>query len=74
MARAPLPLGGWGLIRTTQDLRNPSGSRRYRAIAKYRAFDGRTRQVEASGKTKTAAEQNLRRILQSRVLAGRRVS
>ena len=71
MPRAPLPLGGWGLIRTTQDLRKPSGSKRFRAIAKYRAFDGRTRQVEASGRTKTAAEQNLRRILQSRALAGR---
>jgi integrase len=40
-------------------------------MATYRAFDGRTRQVEASGRSKTAAEQNLRRILQSRALAGR---
>ncbi len=72
MARAPLPLGGWGIIRTTQDLRNPNGQKRFRAIAKYRGFDGRTRQVEASGKSKTQAEQNLRRLLQSRALEGRR--
>ncbi len=71
MARAPLPLGGWGLIRTTPDLRKPDGPKRFRAVAKYRGFDGRTRQVEASGKSRTAAEQSLRRVLQSRSLAGR---
>lgn len=72
MGRKPLPIGSWGLIRTEpigQDKRG--GPKRYRARAYYRDFDGRTRLVEASGRTATQAGQNLRSKLQNRTLAGR---
>jgi len=44
---------------------------RVRAVVNYRDFDGITRRVEASGRTATAATQNLRMSLQNRSLAGR---
>src|SRR3954447_24595666 len=72
MARLPLPLGSWGLIRTTRDTRGTGATTRFRAMATFRDFDGTTRQVEAAGRSKTAAEQNLRRFLQSKQAQGRR--
>jgi integrase len=45
--------------------------KRFRALAKYRDFDGITRLVQASGKTATQASQNLRMAMQNRTLAGR---
>ena len=72
MARLPLPLGSWGLIRTTRDTRGAGATTRFRAMATFRDFDGTTRQVEAAGRSKTAAEQNLRRVLQSKQAEGRR--
>ena len=70
MARSPLPIGSWGLIRTypvtTSGMSKP---KRYRAVANYRDFDGVTRVVEASGRSATQASQNLRMRLQSRTRA-----
>ena len=70
MARSPLPIGSWGLIRTypvtTPGMSKP---KRYRAVANYRDFDGVTRVVEASGRSATQASQNLRMRLQSRTRA-----
>ena len=69
MGRPPLPIGSWGLIRTY-----PTGegkTKSFRAMAKYRDFDGVTRTVQASGRNATQASQNLRRMLQDRSLAGR---
>ena len=70
MARAPLPIGSWGLIRT-YPVKAPGESKpkRYRAMADYRDFDGVTRLVEASGRTATQASQNLRMRLQARTRA-----
>lgn len=58
MGNQPLPLGTWGKIRT-QPVRvgkngKPTG---YRARAKYRDFDGQTRDVERIGKSKADGEQ-----------------
>ena len=69
MGRPPLPIGTWGLIRTY-----PIGDAKrkgFRAVAKYRDFDGVTRTVQASGRSATQASQNLRRVLQDRSQAGR---
>lgn len=72
MGRAPMPIGTWGLIRTYPvGLDDRGKPQRVRALAKYRDFDGVVRLVEASGKTATAATQNLRRRLQNRTAAGR---
>jgi len=68
--RAPIPLGGWGLIRTAPYPAGEAKPSRFRAFARFRGFDGRTRQVEAWGRSKTAAEQALRRKLQD-LAAGR---
>lgn len=72
MGRPPLPIGTWGAINTY-----PRGASRngkpasYRAIAKYRDFDGVTRVVQASGRTPTMASNNLRVLLKNRTDAGR---
>src|SRR4051812_45592761 len=72
MGRAPMPIGTWGLIRTYPVGSDDKGKpRRIRAVVNYRDFDGVVRRIEASGKTATAATQNLRRRLQSRTTAGR---
>lgn len=72
MGRKPLPIGSWGLIRSEPVGEDEKGKpKRYRARAYYRDFDGRTRLVEASGRTATQAGQNLRSKLQNRTLAGR---
>jgi len=66
-----MPIGTWGLIRTYPvGLDDKGKPQRVRALAKYRDFDGVVRLVEASGKTATAATQNLRRRLQNRTSAG----
>lgn len=60
MARPPLPLGTWRKITRT----NTDG--RWRARAKYRDWDGRTRTVERFGKTGAAAERTLVEALRDR--------
>lgn len=51
MPRPPLPLGSWGKIS-----RHEAAPGRWRATARFRDFDGRTRQVEAWGATGPKAE------------------
>ena len=51
MPRRPLPLGSWGKI-----ARREVAPGRWRATARFRDFDGKTRQVEAWGQTGAAAE------------------
>lgn len=71
LGRAPLPIGTWGLIRTYPMGADVHGKARWhKALAQFRDFDGQTRQVQASGKTATAATQNLRRKLQTRAQIG----
>ena len=60
MGRPPLPVGTWGTIRIEQI----AGG--YRARARFRDYDGRTRDVERSGKTKGAARSALTADLTSR--------
>jgi integrase len=72
MGRPPMPIGTWGLIRTYPVGQDEKGKpHRIRAMADYRDFDGVVRRVEASGRTATAATQNLRQKLQNRAAAGR---
>lgn len=54
MPRKPLPLGTWGRVS-----RMEIAPGRWRSLARFRDFDGRTRQVEAWGKTGAAAERAL---------------
>jgi hypothetical protein len=73
MPRRPLALGTWGELRThvaTTDAKGKPTS--YRACAKYRDYDGVTRQVERHGKNKTAALNALRAALKERSIIGRR--
>lgn len=73
MPRAPLPLGTWGKIRTRVAHVDAKGAvDRYRAIAQYRGHDGKTRQVEAYGKTVSGAENNLRARLKDRAATSRK--
>lgn len=60
MPRPPLPIGTFGKIRFY-----PVASG-WRATTMYRDRDGKTRPVERLGKTKTAAERNLKRALAER--------
>lgn len=69
MGRKPLPVGSWGLIRTI-NRKTAKGEKRVLARAGFRDFDGVTRVVEASGKSATAASQELRRKLENRVREG----
>src|SRR6266511_186114 len=72
MARPPLPIGTWGKIRTYPTHRDRNGKPdRFRATARFRDFDGRTKTVEASGKSATTAANNLREKLRERSAAGR---
>jgi hypothetical protein len=72
MPRKPLPLGSWGKIRTYVAHTNEKGKAdSYRAMAGYRDFDGHVRQVEAYGKTSSAAENNLQTKLKERSQLGR---
>ena len=61
MPRAPLPIGSYGKISSSK---NAPG--RYRATARFRDHDGKTRQVEAWGKTGAEAETELRTKLAAR--------
>lgn len=54
MARPELPVGTWGRIRREQ-----VGPKSFRARARFRDYDGVTRNVEAWGPTGAAAERNL---------------
>lgn len=60
MGRPPLPVGTWGNIRTEKI----TGG--YRARARFRDYDGRTRDVERTGKTMGAARAALTADLVSR--------
>ncbi|MCS7483098.1 tyrosine-type recombinase/integrase [Umezawaea endophytica] len=60
MGRPPLPIGTYGKIRAYE---TASG---WRATTKFRDFDGTTRPVERSGKSKAAAERNLKQALTER--------
>ncbi|GAA4455814.1 tyrosine-type recombinase/integrase [Phytohabitans houttuyneae] len=61
MARPPLPIGTWGSIRT--EMRGPN---RYRARARFRDYDGKTRDVEATASTGPAAIRALKEKLRDR--------
>ncbi len=61
MPRPPLVLGTWGRINVTG-----SKDRGYTAYARYRDYDGETRQVERRGRTKTIAENTLLEALRDR--------
>ncbi|MER7078504.1 Site-specific recombinase XerD [Saccharopolyspora kobensis] len=60
MPRPPLPIGTYGKIRFYE-----TGSG-WRAVTKFRDFDGVTRPVERSGRTKAAAERILKKALAER--------
>ncbi|HEX8347262.1 MAG TPA: tyrosine-type recombinase/integrase [Actinoplanes sp.] len=62
MARPPLPVGTWGTIRTEQ-----LGPHRHCARARFRDYDGTTRDVEATGPTGPAAIRALKEKLRDRV-------
>ncbi|MET0494354.1 MAG: tyrosine-type recombinase/integrase [Actinoplanes sp.] len=62
MARPPLPVGTWGTIRTEK-----LGPNRHCARARYRDYDGKTRDVEATGPTGPAATRALQAKLRDRV-------
>src|SRR4051794_35669451 len=55
MARPPLPVGTMGEIRVYR-----LNSNRYRAIANFRDYDGRTRRVERVGRTESQARARLK--------------
>jgi integrase len=61
MPRSPLPVGTWGKIRRQQH-----GPRKFHARARFRDFDGLTRDVEAWGATGAAAERALLVMLRER--------
>jgi integrase len=61
MGRPPLSLGTMGEIRCYVQ-----GSGRYRAVANYRDFDGVTRRVERTGRTKSAARSRLKEACRDR--------
>src|SRR5438045_4477154 len=62
MARPPLPVGTCGNIRTEK-----LGPNRYCARARFRDYDGKTRDVEAIGTTGPAAVRALKEKLRDRV-------
>src|ERR671936_458710 len=62
MARPALPVGTWGTIRTEK-----LGPNRYCARARFRDYDGKTRDVEATGATGPAAVRALKEKLRDRV-------
>jgi integrase len=62
MGRPPLPIGTHGKIRTIA----PKNGRAWRAIAKYRDEDGRTRRVERNGRSEAAAVRELKKALRDR--------
>jgi integrase len=62
MARPPLPVGTWGNIRTKK-----LGPNRFHARARFRDYDGTTRDVEATGPTGPAAVRALQVKLRDRI-------
>jgi integrase len=62
MARPPLPVGTWGNIRTEK-----LGPNRHCARGRFRDYDGKTRDVEATGSTGPAAVRALREKFRDRV-------
>ncbi len=62
MARPPLPVGTWGAIRTEK-----LGPNRHRARARFRDYDGKTRDAEATGATGPAATRALQAKLRDRI-------
>lgn len=68
MARESLELGTWGQIWVTKRAPTAGGKLSvYRARALYRDFDGISREVEAEGRTKSAAQTRLLKKLRERV-------
>ncbi|KWV33334.1 tyrosine-type recombinase/integrase [Micromonospora rifamycinica] len=61
MARPELPIGTWGTIRTEKLAAN-----RFRARARFRDYDGKTRDIEATDATRAAAERALKVKLRDR--------
>src|SRR5689334_22912384 len=61
MARPQLPIGTWGKIRREQ-----AGPHSWRARARFRDYDGVTRDVEAHDITAAKAENKLRIMLRDR--------
>lgn len=61
MGRPPLPLGTMGEIRCYS-----VGKGRFRAVANYRDFDGVTRRVERTGRSKAAARSRLKEACRDR--------
>jgi integrase len=61
MGRPPLPVGTYGRIKTYE-----LGPNSVRARTRYRDYDGITRPVERVGRSKTAAENNLKAALRDR--------
>lgn len=61
MGRQPLPIGAHGNIKTT-----PIGPKLWLARCRYRDPDGVTRQVKRTGRSKSAAENELRKALTER--------
>jgi integrase len=61
VSRPPLPIGTWGEIHTQQVRRGT-----YRARARFRDRDGRTRAMTATGRTRAAAEGALRQAMTKR--------
>src|SRR6266508_3104355 len=61
MARPPLPIGTWGKIRTEK-----LGPNRFCARTRFRDYDGKTRDVEATGTTGPAAVRALKGKLRDR--------
>ena len=61
MARPPLPIGTWGKIRTEK-----LGPNRFCARTRFRDYDGKTRDIEATGTTGPAAIRALKEKLRDR--------
>lgn len=64
MVRPPLPVGAWGKVRRKQ-----WSPQRWQARARYRDYDGVTRDVEGWGSTGAAAERALLEVLSTRILS-----
>lgn len=71
MPRPPLALGTWGEIRVLEIAATKAGQKpSYRAIAWFRDYDGRSRQVERSGASRSAARTKLTDALKLRAQRG----
>jgi integrase len=69
VGRSPTPLGSWGNLRCYVVERTTDGKpTKYKARTLFRGFDGVTRSVERWGRSKTAAESNLKAALKEHTL------